>query len=278
MTATTTAPPPAGPAPPRSVTGEGGIGSVTAPPPARKTQLQLVAYYRVSTDRQGQSGLGLDAQRLRIQQLAADRGAVLVAEFTEVESGRKNHRPVLAQALGEARRLRAAVVVAKLDRLARDAEFVLRLSREAEANGLAGFLFCDLPEIDATTSAGRLILSVMASVAEFESRRISERTREAMAQARARGIRFGAARPQAAAANAARRQQATEAAERLRGILMPMAASGASLRTMAAALEAAGVTTAGGASRWQPTQVSRALQRLGLGPSPIAPPNPDAHP
>lgn len=265
MTATTTtAPPPPGPAPPRSVTGEGRQDSVTAPPPARNTQLQLVAYYRVSTDRQGQSGLGLDAQRLRIHQLAADRGAVLVAEFTEVESGRKNHRPVLAQALVEARRLRAAVVVAKLDRLARDAEFVLRLSREAEANGLAGFLFCDLPEIDATTSAGRLILSVMASVAEFESRRISERTREAMAQARARGVRFGAARPQAAAANAARRQQATEAAERLRGILVPMAASGASLRTMAAALEAAGVTTPGGASRWKPTQVSRALQRLGL--------------
>jgi len=141
---------------------------------------------------------------------------------------------------------------------------VLRLSREAEANGLAGFLFCDLPEVDATTSAGRLILSVMASVAEFESRRISERTREAMQQARGRGVRFGAARPQAAAANAARRQQATEAAERLRGLLMPMAASGASLRAMAAALEAAGVTTAGGASRWQPTQVSRALQRLGL--------------
>ena len=264
MTVIAAAPPPAGPAAAPSVTGEGTHQSVTAAPPARNTLLQLVAYYRVSTDRQGQSGLGLDAQRLRIQQLAADRGAVLVAEFTEVESGRKNHRPVLALALAEARRLGAAVVVAKLDRLARDAEFVLRLSREAEANGLAGFLFCDLPEIDATTSAGRLILSVMASVAEFESRRISERTREAMAQARAQGVRFGSARPQAAAANAARRQQATDAAERLRGILLPMAAAGASLRTMAAALEAAGVTTAGGASRWQPTQVSRALQRLGL--------------
>jgi DNA invertase Pin-like site-specific DNA recombinase len=253
---------------PRPVTGKGTPQSVTALPPApapgHPAALQLVAYYRVSTDRQGQSGLGLDAQRQRIQQLAAARGAQLVAEFTEVESGRKNQRPVLAQALAEARRQGAAVVVAKLDRLARDAEFVLRLSREAEANGLAGFLFCDLPEVDATTSAGRLILSVMASVAEFESRRISERTREAMQQARGRGVRFGAARPQAAAANAARRQQATEAAERLRGLLMPMAASGASLRAMAAALEAAGVTTAGGASRWQPTQVSRALQRLGL--------------
>jgi DNA invertase Pin-like site-specific DNA recombinase len=223
-----------------------------------------VAYYRVSTTRQGESGLGLDAQRLRIQQLAADRGAVLVGEFTEVESGRKNHRPVLAQALAEARRLRAAVVVAKLDRLARDAEFVLRLSREAEANGLAGFLFCDLPEIDATTSAGRLILSVMASVAEFESRRISERTREAMQQARGRGVRFGAAMPQVAAANDARRQQAREAAERLRGVLAPMAASGASLRAMGAALEAAGVQTSGGGSRWSAVQVSRAVQRLGL--------------
>lgn len=246
-----------------SVTGKGACQSVTAPPAGRPL-LQLVAYYRVSTTRQGESGLGLDAQRLRIQQLAADRGAVLVAEFTEVESGRKNHRPVLAQALAEARRLRAAVVVAKLDRLARDAEFVLRLSREAEANGLAGFLFCDLPEIDATTSAGRLILSVMASVAEFESRRISERTREAMQQARGRGARFGAAMPQVAAANDARRQQATEAAERLRGVLAPMAASGASLRAMGAALEAAGVQTSGGGSHWSAVQVSRAVQRLGL--------------
>jgi DNA invertase Pin-like site-specific DNA recombinase len=246
------------------VTGKGAHQSVTAPTPAHPSALQLVAYYRVSTDRQGQSGLGLDAQRLRIQQLAAARGAVLVAEFTEIESGRKNHRPVLAQALAEARKLRAALVVAKLDRLARDAEFVLRLSREAEANGLAGFLFCDLPEIDATTSAGRLILSVMASVAEFESRRISERTREAMAQAKARGVHFGATRPQAAAANAARRQQATEAAERLRGILGPMAASGASLRAMAAAVEAAGVPTAAGGSQWSPVQASRALKRLGV--------------
>lgn len=243
-----------------SVTGRGRQQSVTVHPAA----LQLVAYYRVSTDRQGQSGLGLDAQRLRIEELAAARGAVLVAEFTEIESGRKNHRPVLAQALAAARKLRAAVVVAKLDRLARDAEFVLRLSREAETNGLAGFLFCDLPEIDATTSAGRLILSVMASVAEFESRRISERTREAMAQASRRGVKFGADRPQVAAANQARRDQATAAAERLRGLLAPMAATGASLRSMGQALEAAGVPTAAGGSRWSPVQVSRAAKRLGL--------------
>jgi DNA invertase Pin-like site-specific DNA recombinase len=134
-------------------------------------------------------------------------------------------------------------MVAKLERLARDAEFVVRLSRESEANGLAGFLFCDLPEIDATTSAGRLILSAMASVAEFESRRISERTREAMQQARGPGIRFGAALPQVAKANETRRTQATEAAVRLRGILAPMAATRVSLRAIARALEVAGVPT-----------------------------------
>ena len=83
--------------------------------------MDLVAYYRVSTSRQGESGLGLDAQRAKVQQLATDRGAVVAAEFVEVESGRKADRPELAAALTEARRRGAAVVVALLDRLARDA-------------------------------------------------------------------------------------------------------------------------------------------------------------
>ncbi|MCT0198402.1 recombinase family protein [Synechococcus sp. CS-1325] len=245
------------------VTGKGTQRSVT-PSEGSGRSLQLVAYYRVSTDRQGRSGLGLDAQRQKIHQLAAERGAVLVAEFTEVESGRKADRPQLALALAEARKLKAAVAVAKLDRLARDAELVLRLSREAEANGLRGFLFADLPDVDATTSAGRLILAVMASVAEFEARRISERTKEAMAQAAGRGVQFGAHRPQVAAANHARREQASTAAERLRGILAPMAQAGASLRAMAAALNAAGVATASGGTSWSPVQVSRAIKRLEL--------------
>ena len=249
---------------PLSVAGKASQQSATASLPARYGPLQLVAYYRVSTDRQGQSGLGLDAQRQKIQQLAAERGAVVVAEFVEVESGRKNGRPVLAEALAEARRHKAALAVAKLDRLARDAEFVLRLSRESEASGLAGFLFADLPDVDATTSAGRLILSVMASVAEFESRRISERTREAMAEASRRGVKFGADRSQVAAANQARRDQATAAAERLRGLLTPMAATGASLRSMGQALEAAGVLTPSGCRRWSPAQVARAVERLGV--------------
>ena len=128
--------------------------------------------------------------------MAAERRAEVAAEFVEVESGRKVDRPELAKALAEARRLGAAVAVAKLDRIARDAELVLRLSREAEANGMAGFLFCDLPDIDATTAAaGRMVLSVMASVADFEERRVSERTKDALVAAKARGVQLGGKRP-----------------------------------------------------------------------------------
>ena len=227
-------------------------------------RLQLVAYYRVSTERQGQSGLGLEAQRAKVEAMAAERRAEVAAEFVEVESGRKVDRPELAKALAEARRLGAAVAVAKLDRIARDAELVLRLSREAEANGMAGFLFCDLPDIDATTAAGRMVLSVMASVAEFEGRRISERTKEALAAAKARGVQLGGKRPGTIKENAAAKARAIADAERLRPVLAPMVAAGLSLRAMAAALAGAGTVARSGAALG-PSQVARILQRLGIG-------------
>ena len=150
-----------------------------------------LAYYRVSTDRQGQSGLGLEVQRAKVEAMASERGAVIAAEFVEVESGRKSDRPQLAAALAQARAEKAVIAVAKIDRLARDAGFVLKLANEAEKNGMGGFVFCDLPDIDATTSAGRMVLTMMASVAEFEARRISERTKEALAAAKARGVCLG---------------------------------------------------------------------------------------
>lgn len=225
--------------------------------------MELIAYYRVSTDRQGQSGLGLEAQQTKVQQLAAERGALVVAEFTEVESGRKADRPQLAAAMEEARRRKAVVAVAKLDRIARDAELVLRLSREAESNGMGGFLFCDLPDVDATTSAGRLILSVMASVAEFESRRISERTKEAMSAARARGVKFGGVRPGHEKRAAASRAAADARAEPLRGLVTPMVKAGHSLRRISEALASAGHLTSAG-TPFSPSQVKRLLTRLEL--------------
>ena len=225
--------------------------------------LELIAYYRVSTARQGESGLGLEAQRSKVEQLAAQRGAVVVAEFVEVESGTKTDRPQLAAALAEARKWGAAIAVAKLDRIARDAEFVLRLSREAAANGMGGFLFCDLPDIDATTAAGRMVLSVMASVAEFESRRISERTRDALAAAKARGVKLGGIRPNTITRNDAAKAKATAEAEQLRPLLTALQAQGASLREMAQALAGAGRTTRNG-QPLSPSTVKLQLQRLGL--------------
>ena len=140
---------------------------------------------------------------------------------------------------------------------------MLRLNREAEANGMRGFLFCDLPDVDATTSAGRLILSVMASVAEFEGRRISERTREALAAAKARGVRLGGKRPGTIRENAKAKAAAAGRSEALRPILAAMTVQGASLRAMANALASAGTTTAKGLPL-SPTQVGRHLKRLGL--------------
>ena len=224
--------------------------------------MELIAYYRVSTTRPGESGLGLEAQQVKVEQMARERGAVVVAEFVEVESGRKADRPQLAAALVEARKRGAVVCVAKMDRLARDAEFVLRLSREAQQNG-HGFLFCDLPEIDATTAAGRMVLTMMAGVAEFESRRIGERTRDALAAAKARGAKLGGLRANTLLRNDAARDRANGEAEKLRGVLAPMVASGMSLRQMGAALAGAGKRNRKG-EPLAAIQVSRILSRLAL--------------
>lgn len=225
--------------------------------------MEAIAYLRVSTRGQGDSGLGIEAQRERVAQAAAARGALVVREFVEVESGRKADRPQLAAALAEARRRRALVVVGKVDRLARDAEFVLKLDRETRANGMAGILFADLPEADTSTANGRMLLGLMASIAEWEAARISERTREALAAARARGVRLGGLRPGTITRNDAARERATAESERLRPVLEPMAARGESLRAMAAALAGLGIVTRSGQAL-SPSGVKNHLQRLGL--------------
>ena len=145
-----------------------------------KPSRSLVAYTRVSTRRQGDSGLGLEAQREAIAGLSAATARPVIAWYTEVESGKRSDRPELARALAHAKRSRAALVVAKLDRLARNVAF---LSGLMEAG--VEFVACDQP------SANRLTIHILAAVAEDEARRISERTKAALAAARARGVTLG---------------------------------------------------------------------------------------
>ena len=140
----------------------------------------LVAYYRVSTDRQGRSGLGLDTQRAAVAGHAATTGGAVVAAFEEVESGRRDDRPQLAATLADCRARRAVLVIAKLDRLARDAHFLLGLQKAG-----VEFVAVDMPR------ANRLTIGIMALVAEEEARATSERTKAALAAAKARGVRLG---------------------------------------------------------------------------------------
>jgi DNA invertase Pin-like site-specific DNA recombinase len=229
--------------------------------PTTTTTTPAIAYLRVSTQRQGQSGLGLEAQREAVQQMAGARGLQLMGEHVETESGRKADRPGLAAAMAEARRLGAVLIVAKLDRLARDAELLLRLSREACENGMGGFLFCDLPDIDATTSTGRLILGVMANVAEFEARRISERTKAALSARKAQGRPVGAQLEHVQQANARRATAAQQQAQQLAGVILPMRAQGLSHAAIATQLEKAGTPSPSG-KPWQAMAVGRVLKRL----------------
>jgi DNA invertase Pin-like site-specific DNA recombinase len=131
----------------------------------RGTPMKAIAYYRVSTASQGRSGLGLDAQRHAVQQLAVQRGLSLLAEFTEVETGRRDDRPVLKKALARAKLTEATLVIAKLDRLSRNAAFLLTL-RDSGAR----FLAADVPD------ANDLTIGVLAVIAQAEREMISRRS------------------------------------------------------------------------------------------------------
>lgn len=139
--------------------------------------MRAVAYYRVSTSEQGRSGLGLEAQKAAVEDYLARDEAILVAEFTEVESGARNDRPQLQAALKRAQLSCATLVIAKLDRLSRNAAFLLTL-RDAGTD----FVAVDMP------NANRVTMGIMAVIAEEERRLISERTKAAMRAAKARGV------------------------------------------------------------------------------------------
>lgn len=228
----------------------------------------FVAYYRVSTDQQGRSGLGLEAQKAAVgAQLAAVSGRLL-GEFEEVESGKRNSRPQLAAALAACRAKRATLIIAKLDRLARNTAFLLSI---VEGSGEGGVVFCDLPQIPAGPM-GKFFLTLMAAVAELEAGLISQRTRAALAAAKARGVKLGNPRLRpgdaegAKAARAARGVLADEhAAAVLPFIDAAQAAGCGSLRQIAEALVARGVRAPNGGERWQPVQVRRIMARRAAG-------------
>jgi DNA invertase Pin-like site-specific DNA recombinase len=220
----------------------------------------FVAYYRVSTDKQGKSGLGLEAQRKAVDDYLNGGNWRVVAEFTEVESGRKAARPELEKALAAARLHKAPIVVAKLDRLTRSVAFLTRL---LEAG--VEVRFCDLPAVEGPM--GKHLLTNMASVAELEAGLISQRTKAALAAAKARGKALGGDRGQKPSEEARQAGRAATA-ERvaswladLRPVLDEVRANGAvTLRDIAARLNERGIPTARGGA-WTAVQVKRVLDR-----------------
>jgi DNA invertase Pin-like site-specific DNA recombinase len=213
------------------------------------TAPQYVAYYRVSTQRQGRSGLGLDAQRAAVEPWRGD----IVAEFTEIESGKKSDRPELARALAACRERGATLLIAKLDRLARNLHFVSGL---LESN--VPIMAADMPEAD------RTFLQMAAVFAEWEGRKISERTRAALAAAKARGVKLGCPCPEKGGATTKRKRLAASAsvAETALSVARPLLDRGASLREIAGALNGAGVLSAMG-RRWHPASVARLIENHG---------------
>lgn len=227
------------------------------------TVLQFVAYYRVSTDRQGRSGLGLQAQRDAVARYVAGAGGIVAAEFEEVESGKRIDRPQLAAALAACRARRAALVIAKLDRLARNARFLLHV---VEGTGEAGVVFCDLPSVP-PGPVGKFLLTQMAAVAELEAGLISQRTKAALAAAKARGtklgnpnLRAGTSEHAHAAAAAKSRQARARALDVLPYIEAARRAGACTLADLAEALTNRGVPTPAGRSTWRPEQVRRVLR------------------
>ena len=214
----------------------------------------FVSYLRVSTARQGRSGLGLEAQRRAVADFLAGGAWRHVAELVEVESGSRDARPRLAEAMALCRLHGATLVIAKLDRLSRDAAFLLGLQRAG-----VRFVAADMPE------ANELVVGIMAVVAQAERKMISARTKEALAAAKARGVRLGTPanlRNQDVGGARGRVRQAERALARaadLAPVIVATQAEGAvSLRQIAAALDARGIPAARG-GQWSAAQVQRVL-------------------
>lgn len=231
---------------------------------ARHRPTAIVGYLRTSTEDQL---LGIDAQEERLRDIARRNACDVAQVFIEHESGGRPDRPELDRAIRHARRIRATLVVAKLDRLARDQSFLMKL-----VDGNVPILFGDLEDLDATTPEGRMMLQVFGTFAEFERRRIGSRTREALRILKGRGVPLGAANPKcrnltaearargASAAARARTARAVEEQSDVAVIAAEKRAEGLSLRDIARHLDAEGYPTRGG-KEWHAVQVKRILDR-----------------
>lgn len=215
---------------------------------------QYVTYRRVSTEDQGRSGLGLAAQDRDIGiflEAFSEEPFEVIGEFVEVQTGKADDRPELEKALELVRRTGAELLVAKLDRLSRKVSFIATLMEDRKVS----------LRVAAMPSADKFQLHIYAALAEQEREFISIRTRGALAEAKARGVKLGGLRDATGKRNSAVQAKAKERAERVAGIVLPLRKQGASLRDIAATLNASGVTTARG-GQWQASQVKRTIERL----------------
>lgn len=221
------------------------------------TQPKFVAYYRVSTAKQGASGLGLDAQQASVRRFVASHGGALVCELTEIESGKKDDRAQLAAALTECRLRGATLVTMKLDRLARSVFFISQLME-------SGVDFRIVENPDAT----RLTIHIFAAIAENEVATIRARTKAALQQAKARGVVLGGSRSNSSdihklgvpASIAARRVKAAEKAKDILPIMHDLRTAGRSLAEIAAELNRNGYATPRN-GLWSASQVRQTMLR-----------------
>jgi DNA invertase Pin-like site-specific DNA recombinase len=209
---------------------------------------KFVAYFRVSTERQGQSGLGLEAQQAAVKQYADS----IIHSFTEIESGKHDDRPQLQAAIAMCKRSGAALLIAKIDRLSRQAAFLLTL-RDSGVQIVAA----DMPH------AGTLEFGIRAVVAQHEREEIARRTKAALQAAKARGVKLGCPTPEigSAAGIAVIQARASAYATRLAPIVADIKRAGCTtLREIAAALQARGISTPRGGTNWAPSQVRNLLE------------------
>jgi DNA invertase Pin-like site-specific DNA recombinase len=220
--------------------------------------MKYVAYYRVSTQKQGRSGLGLEAQKKMVADFVTMNGGEIVKEFTEIESGKRDNRPELMKAMKHASLVGGRILVGKLDRLSRDLHFITSLQKSR-----VDFVVSDMPGCDSFT------INIYGAMAQRERELISSRTKAGLAAAKAKGVKLGTnnlkpelVKEASAKGVQVRQQQADEFAARVKPVIEAMQAQGKSLNAIASELDSLEIKTARG-GQWTATAVKNALARQG---------------